>query len=100
MAKRIEKISPEIIGTSQTEFIIQRQTQDSDRRTLHVIRHIQKEKVEAMLVGIDAEKAFDSVRWTFLYNVLQKFGFHETIIKTIQAYKLSATVKVDRDLSN
>ncbi len=63
---------------------------------------MQTEKVEAVLVRIDAEKASDSVRWKFLYDVLQKLGFHETIIKTIQALydKTSAKIKVNRDLSN
>lgn len=101
LARRIEIVLPDIINIDQTGFIRQRQTQDSIRRSLHVMRHITKKKVEAVLVALDAEKAFDSVRWAFLYKVLQKFGFHETLIKTIQTLydRPSARVKINGGLS-
>ena len=78
------------------------QTQDNIRRTLQIISHIQKNKTAAMVISIDAEKAFDSVNCSFLYRVLHRFGLHETIIKTIQALynKPTARVKVNGGLSN
>lgn len=42
LAKRLEKIVPQIISLDQTGFTQQRQTQDNIRRTLHVIDHIIK----------------------------------------------------------
>lgn len=50
---------------------------------------------------MDGEKAFDSVRWSFLYKVLAKFGFHESIIDTFQALynSPSARIKVNGALS-
>lgn len=40
--------------------------------------------------------------WTFLYKVLERFGFHKIIIRTIQTLydKPSARVKINGDLSN
>lgn len=38
-----------------------------------------------MLISIDAQKAFDSVRWKFLFKVMEKFGFNKRLIKTLQA---------------
>lgn len=78
LAKRIEGLLVKIICLDQTGFIRQRQTQDNIRRTLHVISHITKCNLEAVLVGLDAEKAFDCVNWSFLYRVLDAFGFHNT----------------------
>ena len=101
MAKRIENILPQII-IDQTGFIQQRQTQDSIRRTLHVIEEINKNKLQAVLLSLDAEKAFDRVNWEFLFRLLDKFGFHQIFIKTIKALynKPKARVKINGAISN
>lgn len=101
LAHRIDKLLPDLIHTDQTGFIRQRQTQDNLRRTLHIISHITQNDTEAMLISLDAEKAFDSVRWSFLYKVLEKFGFHRSIIDTFRALydSPSARIKVNGALS-
>lgn len=102
LARRLEKSLPEIINQDQTGFIKQRQTQDNIRRTLHVMQNIIKRRLEAVILGLDAEKAFDSVRWDFLYMVMERFGFHETFVKTIQSLysKPTAKIKINGNLSN
>lgn len=64
--------------------------------------HIVKNKLQAVLLSLDAEKVFDRVSWKFLYRVLQKFGFHQTFIKTIQALydDPRARIKINGDISN
>ena len=59
IAKRLERFLPNLICNDQTGFIRERQTQDNIRRTLQIISHIQKNKTAAMVISIDAEKAFD-----------------------------------------
>lgn len=102
LARRIEKILPSIIQLDQTGFIKERQTQDNIRRALHVLQHIKENHTEAVIMGMDAEKAFDSVRWDFLYSVLEKFNFHDIIIRTIQALYTDPTarIKINGSLSN
>lgn len=102
MARRLEKILPGIIQFDQTGFIKGRQTQDNIRRTLHVMQHINDKQIESVIMGMDAEKAFDSVRWEFLYKVLEKFNFHRTFIRTMQALYTtpSARIKVNGSLSS
>lgn len=64
--------------------------------------HVKKHKTEAALVSLDAEKAFDSVRWSFLYKVLEKYGFHDNFIETIVMLytKPTARIKINGNLSN
>ncbi len=98
LAKWLEQILPEIIHqTDQTGFIKQCQTQDNIKRTLHLIHETNQEQIEAVIMGLDAEKAFDSVNWSFLYNALQ---FHKKIIRTIQALynKPAARMKINGSL--
>lgn len=101
LARRINKFLPNLIHADQTGFTSNRQTQDNVRRTLHIINHIRRQGTEAMLLSLDAEKAFDSVRWSFLYKVLEKFGFHKSIIETFRALydSPSARIKVNGALS-
>ena len=101
IAKRLEDIIPEVIDYDQTGFVMDRQTHDSTRRALHIIKHMSKSKNGSVAVSLDAEKAFDSVRWGYLYLVLQRFGFNEQVIGIIEALYCSPTarIKVNGSLS-
>lgn len=98
----IELILPILIHKDQTGFVRQRQTQDNIRKTLHVMRQITQQKLETLILSLNAEKAFDSVRWSFLYKVLSKFGFHTSIIDTFAALynKPTARIKINGDLTS
>lgn len=65
LAKRLEKILPQLVHNDQTGFISQRQTHDDIKRSLH--KPYPTEWTEwAFVLGLDAEKAFDSVTWPLL----------------------------------
>lgn len=51
IAKRLDNIIHKLIDLDQTGFIRQRQTQDSIRRTLHVIHHIKKKQYRGNIDG-------------------------------------------------
>ncbi len=72
MARRMEKFLPNLIHNDQTGFIHMCQTHDNIKRTLRITDHIRQHKVKAMILSLDAEKAFDSVSWQYLYKVLLK----------------------------
>lgn len=102
VSQRPERILPDIIHKDQTGFIRQRQTQDNIRKTLHILRHTNKQNIETLILSLDAEKALDSVRWDFLYKVVTKFGFHQTLIDAITALydRATARIKINGDLSD
>lgn len=52
-------------------------------------------------MSLDAEKTFDSVRWSLLYKVLLQFGFDATIIETFAALYNKPTLryKINGDLT-
>lgn len=102
MARRLEVILPDIIDLDQPGFVKQRQTQDNIKCTLLVMQNIIKRGIEAVILGLDMEKAFDSVRWNFLYKVFEKCGFSKIFIKTIHLlyYQPMARIKINGNLSN
>ena len=81
LTKRLETVMPSLIEEDQTGFVRNRQTHDNIRRIFHVIDHISKEQMSAVLLSLDAEKAFYSVSRDFLFQVMSRFGFCESFIQ-------------------
>lgn len=61
LAHRLNSIIGEIIHLDQTGFITGRYSGNNIPRLLNVMAHSQKVKEEIMVLGLHAEKAFDSV---------------------------------------
>lgn len=58
---------------------------DNIQRTIHLIVKVSKFKIPAILVELDAEKAFDRVDWSFLFLTMQRFGFGDRFINMVRA---------------
>lgn len=85
MAKRLEEFLPTM--TIMTRRVLYNNAKHNTiyegHYTLWTI--YKKIKIKAVVIRVDAEKAFDSVSWDFFYRVLHRFGLHDTIIKIIKA---------------
>ena len=73
IAERLKRILPYIINEDQTGFISGRFIGENIRLLYDVIDYAEKNAIPGMLLLIDFEKAFDSVSWDFLFDVLN-FG--------------------------
>ena len=84
LANRLKGVLDSLISRSQCGFIQGRYIGEVTRLIYDVINHTEKSEIEGLLMLIDFEKAFDSISWKFLYNVLDYLGFTEGYIKWIK----------------
>jgi hypothetical protein len=59
-----------------------------------VARKINRSKRSGVLLKLDLARAFDSISWSFLFEVLRRMGFGERFLKWIALLLYTANTKV------
>ncbi|GKB37914.1 RNA-directed DNA polymerase, eukaryota [Tanacetum coccineum] len=77
MANRLVDVLGSLVHEVQSAFITDRQILDGPMILNEVMQWCKKKKKHALIFKVDFEKAYDSVRWDFLDEILKKFGFDE-----------------------
>ncbi|GJZ53263.1 RNA-directed DNA polymerase, eukaryota [Tanacetum coccineum] len=75
LANRLVVVLGDIVNEVQSAFIAGRQILDGPFILNEVLHWCNKKKKKSLIFKVDFEKAYDSVRWDFLDDVLKKFGF-------------------------
>nr|GEY54659.1 RNA-directed DNA polymerase, eukaryota [Tanacetum cinerariifolium] len=65
----------DIVNEVQSAFVTDRQILDGPFILNKVIQWCKSKKKQSLVFKVDFEKAYDSVRWDFLDDILGKFGF-------------------------
>ena len=83
-----------LVRANQTAFIKGRRIHDNFRSVQLYCRWLHAQQHACILLKVDIAKAFDSVAWPFLLEVLERFGFPHRWRDWIAAMLLSASTKV------
>ncbi|GJT69861.1 RNA-directed DNA polymerase, eukaryota [Tanacetum coccineum] len=75
LANRLVMVLGDLVSEVQSAFIANRQILDGPFILNELIQWCKSKKKQTMIFKIDFEKAYDSVRWDYLDDVLEKFGF-------------------------
>ncbi|GKA28194.1 RNA-directed DNA polymerase, eukaryota [Tanacetum coccineum] len=85
LANRLVGVLGDIVNEVQSAFIAERQILDGPFILNEILQWSKTKKKQSLIFKVDFEKAYDSVRWDFLDDILKKFGFGEKWCKWIQS---------------
>jgi hypothetical protein len=101
IANRMKTVLADLINDDQTGFIPGRYIGDNLRCIYDIIHYLNTHNKPGLLISIDFEKAFDSIDWSFMENVLREVGFKEDMCRWISAFynNIKASVIVNGCMS-
>ena len=85
LAQRLNPLMPQLCGCSQTAYVKYRNITETMSLTQGIIQLAKDKQKEWVLLFFDAEKAFDRVNWTMLFDhLMPKLGFGSAYIKMVK----------------
>lgn len=84
LTKRLENYLPSLINEDQTGFIKRWFSYSNVGRLFNAVQYSLKTQDQALAILLDAEKAFHSMAWRFMHDVLDRFVLGEEFIKWIK----------------
>lgn len=95
IANRLKKILPKCITLNQSAFISERLLMENVLLATEIVKDYHKEDISPRCaMQIDISKAFDSVQWSFLMNVLKALGLPSRFVHWIYLCISSASFSV------
>lgn len=84
LANRLSQVIEDLVDINQTGFMPGKGTGINIRRLFLNTSIAHDNQGSRVIASLDAEKAFDLVEWTYLWEVLRSFGFCPKFIHGIQ----------------
>jgi len=94
LANRLSASLPRLVGDNQSAFIRGRSILDNFKYVQRASVMLRRKKIPKALVKLDISKAFDTLSWPFLLEVLQARGFSNRWCSWIATLLSTASSKV------
>ena len=94
LSLRMKKVIGKVIDVRQSTFIEGRGLLDSVLIANEVLEEYKRKRKCCIFFKVDYEKAYDSVKWDFIYYMLRRLGFCDRWIRWIKGCLESASVSV------
>ena len=86
IAERFKQFLPKLINNSQVGYVQGRYITENIRTAIDIMHFAKQKHLPGIFVNIDFQKAFDSINWVFLEEVLIKFNFGASFIRWIKTF--------------
>jgi hypothetical protein len=94
MANRLQRRLGDVVSTNQSAFVRGCSLHDNFILVRQVARRINQLRQPGVLLKLDLTRAFDSISWSFLFEVLRRMGFGERFLKWVALLLNTANTRV------
>lgn len=94
LANRLAARLPELVSPNQSAFVKGRSIHDNFLLVQQIAKAIYKQELSGILLKLDIGKAFNSVSWPFLLEVLRHLGFGPIWCNIISKLLRSSSTRV------
>ena len=84
LARRLQKVIPNLISDDQTGYVKNRYIGVSARRIINIIKYCEDFNKPSAILCLDLRKAFDTLDWNFLFGCLRKYNCGDNFTKWIK----------------
>lgn len=90
----MKRVLPKLIDENQSAFLGGRSLLNSVLVANEVVHDAKRRRVPTLIFNVDYEKAYDSVKWSFLLYMLKRMNFDSKWIWWIRGCLYLSTVSV------
>jgi hypothetical protein len=94
LANRLAPVLPHIVSKCQSAFVKKRSIHDNFLHVQNLIKELHASKTPSLFLKLDISKAFDSVDWAYLLEVMRALGFGQIWRDWICLSLASATSRI------
>ena len=83
---KIDSFSNFLIENQQNGFMKAKNIGDNIRLVFDIINYANHEKMPGAVILVDLHKAFDSLKWSFIFAMLKCYGFGNSLINWLNSF--------------
>ena len=84
ISNRVKKVLDKVIHPDQTAFLAGQNASDNIQKAIDTVHLANQCKLNALLISLDFEKAFDRVNYDSLFKAMEYFNFGKNIIEWVK----------------
>ncbi|GJS96023.1 reverse transcriptase domain, reverse transcriptase zinc-binding domain protein [Tanacetum coccineum] len=94
LAERVKRVAGNVVREVQNAFIKGRYILDGVLIANETMEFLKKKKEKGLVFKVDFEKAYDSINWIFILDLMKRMGFGEKLCKWVEICLRSATMSI------